>query len=637
MMPIMDRIFWRGDFFDVTLSTDVKTRLERLGNQLRIDSIEETTAAGSGHPTSCMSAADIVAALFFHEMHWDPGDPHVPNRDRFVLSKGHAAPLLYAALHEAGALPGVKLEDLRKSGSPLEGHPMPGSLPWVDVATGSLGQGLSAGLGMALAARLDGENYRVFVLIGDGEAAEGNIWEAMNLASHDKVDNLVAIFDVNELGQSDPTMFGHDMEQYRRRCEAFGWETHVINGHDMGEILRALEETRQRKGRPHAIVARTDKGHGVSFISGKPNWHGKPLPKDEAQKAIAELKEKGAEGNAAGLVQRPERRAAPQPKVGTMEPPPFKPGDSLATREAYGDALVALGKANSEVVALDGDVKNSTYSEKFKKYDPKRFFDCFIAEQNMVTMAAGFSTCGKIPFASTFATFFSRAYDNVRMAAISKANLKLVGSHAGSSIGEDGPSQMALEDIAMFRAIPDGVVLYPSDGTSTWRLVELAAGYKGVVFIRTSRPKTPEIYGPGEKFELGGFKTFDPRGTSKAVVIGAGVTLHEARKAAEQLEKDGVPVTVVDLYCIKPLNAKALSEVVSRAGGRLLVVEDHYAEGGIGDAVLAALATTGTQVRFAHACVRGLPHSAKPEELLHHSGLDAASIVAEVRKLVGQA
>jgi transketolase len=484
---------------------------------------------------------------------------------------------------------------------------------------------------MALAARLDGSPARVFVLLGDGESAEGNVWEAANLASHDKVDNLVAIFDINALGQSDPTMFAHDMEAYRKRLEAFGWDTQVIDGHDMSQILSALEKTRHRNGKPHAIAARTDKGHGVSFLSGKEGWHGKPLKGEQVQQAIDEIKAQGAEGNAAGIIQVPSGGAPP---LGTRLPlpaPGFK--EAIATREAYGDALVALGKVRPDVVALDGDVKNSTYSEFFKKANPQRFFDCFIAEQNMVTMAAGLAACGKVPFVSTFAAFFSRAYDQIRMAAISKSNVKYVGSHAGCSIGEDGPSQMALEDLAMFRAIPDSLVLYPSDGNSTWRCVELAAEFRGPVFIRTSRPKTPIVYDAKESFKMGEFKTFKSE-NSKAVIIGAGVTFHEAHKAQKALADKGTAVTVIDLYCLKPLNAVSLSNAIKEAGGRVLVVEDHYPEGGLGEAVLHALATTGTSAKFAQAAVTSIPVSGKPEELMHHYGLDAESIVTQVGKLL---
>ncbi|MHB2019724.1 MAG: transketolase [Candidatus Xenobia bacterium] len=618
----------------MSLTAAVQTRLEKLGNQLRIDSIIATTAAGSGHPTSCMSAADLVAAVFFHEMRWDPGNPKAPTRDRFVLSKGHAAPLLYSALHEAGAIPGLQLTDLRKFGSPLEGHPSPITLPWVDVATGSLGQGLSAGLGMAVAQRMDGYDSRVYVLLGDGELAEGNVWEAMNLAGHDKVDNLIALLDINALGQSDPTMFEHHMDAYKQRCEAFGWDTQVIDGHDMGQILTALEKARQRNGKPHAIVARTDKGHGVSFLSGKPGWHGKPLSKAEADKAIEEIKAKGVEGGSGIHVERPAPARDGKASGGDGAPPvpSYKKGESHATREAFGDALAAIGKVHPEIVALDGDVKNSTYSEKFKKVYPNRFVECFIAEQNMVAMAAGLSTCGKVPFASTFAAFFSRAYDQIRMAAISQCNVKLVGSHAGVSIGEDGPSQMALEDIAMMRAIPDAAVLYPSDAVSTFRLLEQAVAHRGIVFMRTSRPKTPVIYDANESFPVGGFKVFRPGRGEQAVVVGAGVTLHQALGAQEALKKDGIEVAVVDLYSVKPLDGDALRRLVSECGNRVVVVEDHYPEGGLGDAVLSALSRAHADVW--KVAVTSIPHSGTPDEMLKKYGLDAASIAEKVRTVL---
>lgn len=602
-------------------------RLQGIANQLRIHSITSTTAAGSGHPTSCCSAADLVAALFFGHMRYDPKNPHFHNNDRFVLSKGHAAPLLYAAWAEAGFVPVAELQKLRQLDSDLEGHPTP-RLAFADVATGSLGQGLSVGAGIALAARLDNLDYFTYVLLGDGECAEGSVWEAASLAGIYKLNNLVAIADINRLGQSQATAFGHDLDVYRKRFEAFGWRTETIDGHDMEEILEVLAAA-GLGSQPLAILAKTYKGAGVSFLQDKDGWHGKPLNKEEATKAIAELEPKAK--SAVGLeIPAPKQLPAPNTQPpGSYPPINYKLGDSVATREAYGSALVRIGEADSRVVALDGDTKNSTYSEKFLKKFPDRFTECFIAEQNMVGVATGFGTRGKVPFASTFACFFSRAFDQIRVAGISMANLKLAGSHVGVSIGEDGPSQMGLEDLAMMRAVAGSTVLYPSDAVATEKLVEQMALTKGISYLRTSRPKTPVIYNNDEQFPVGGAKVL--RQGDKATIVAAGVTLFEALKAADALKSEGIGITVIDAYSVKPLGKDVIREAASKTNNVVVTVEDHYTEGGLGDAVAGELSSAGVKVH--KMAVTELPHSGKPNELLARYGIDADSIVKKIKSL----
>src|SRR5215475_13884852 len=503
--------------------------LKGVANQLRIHSIEATTAAGSGHPTSCCSAADVVAALFFGHMRYDPKNPHFYNNDRFILSKGHAAPLLYAAWAETGRFPTDLLLTLRQLDSDLEGHPTP-RLPFVDVATGSLGQGLAVGVGMALCARLDNLDYRTYVLMGDGECAEGAVWEAASLAGINQLNNLVAIVDVNRLGQSQETAFGHNMAAYKKRFEAFGWRTEEIDGHDMDEIVEVLAAV-GLGNQPLVILAKTLKGAGISFIQDKEGWHGKPLNKEEAVRAIAEL-QPSAKSGIGQSIPAPTQLPAPKNEAPSSYPPiNYKLGDLVATREAFGAALLRIGEADPRIVGLDGDTKNSTYSEKFFKKFPNRFCECFIAEQNMVGVATGYSTRGKVPFASTFACFFSRAFDQIRVAGISMANIKLVGSHVGVSIGEDGPSQMGLEDIAMMRSIAGSAVLYPSDAVCAEKLMEQMASHRGIAFLRTSRPKTPVLYNNDESFPIGGAKVLRQSADDKLTVVAAGVTLYEALKA----------------------------------------------------------------------------------------------------------
>jgi len=608
--------------------------LHNVSTQLRIDSVRSTSEAGSGHPTSCCSAADLVAALFFAEMRFDPRDPHHPGSDRFILSKGHAAPLLYAAWAEAGAFDRARLMTLREISSDLEGHPTP-RLPFVDVATGSLGQGICAAVGSALNARRIGSDYRTYCLLGDGESAEGSVWEAADVAAYDGLDNLCGITDVNGLGQSRATMWQHDMDQFARRWQAFGWHALVIDGHDLNAVLAAYAEARATKGRPTMIVARTVKGKGISFVEGKEHWHGKAFKKgEELDRAMAELeaqfRPEGAGVDLASQIARPASRpAAPAPPK-PVAPPSYAPSDQVATREAYGTALVKLAESDSRVVALDADVGNSTYSEKLEKAFPNRFFQNFIAEQAMIGSAMGLAARGAIPFPSTFACFLTRAADFIRMAAISNVNIKLAGSHAGVSIGEDGPSQMALEDLAMCCAQPDYVVLYPCDAVSTERLMALAATHVGPVYIRTSRPKTPVIYKSDEPFTIGGFKVLRQSANDVVTVVGAGVTVFEALKAFDVLKAAGTSIRVIDLYSVAPCDRAGLVEAGSATRNRIITVEDHYAAGGIGDAVAQAVA--GTAIQVERLAVREIARSGKPDELLDRYGISSAHIVEAVKR-----
>jgi transketolase len=612
--------------------------LKNVATRLRIDSLRSTTEAGSGHPTSCFSAADVMAAVFFGEMRFDPKDPHNADSDRFVLSKGHAAPILYAAWAEAGAFDRSELLKLREIGSDLEGHPTP-RLPFVDVATGSLGQGICAAIGTALNARRIKSAYRTYVLLGDGESAEGSVWEAANVGAIDRLDNLCGFTDVNGLGQSRETMWDHDMAQFERRWKAFGWHAIVIDGHDMVQILDALDEARRTTGQPTMILARTIKGKGVAAVEGKEGWHGKAFKKgDEADKAVAELEAQfvpvpggGKDVNLAQQIPKPTTtlRAVVTPKP--PAPPSYKAGELVATREAYGTAIAKLAAVDPRVVALDADVKNSTFSDQFEKVAPDRFYQNYIAEQVMVGSAMGLAARGAIPFPSTFACFLSRAADFVRMAAISNVGIKMAGSHAGVSIGEDGPSQMALEDLAMCRTQPNFSVLYPCDAVSTERLITLMAYHPGPAYMRISRPKTPVIYSADETFTIGGLKVVRESNRDVATVIGAGVTLFEALKAHDQLKAEGTSIRVIDLYSVQPIDRDALVKAGRATGGRLITVEDHYAEGGIGDAVAEAVADSGMTVH--RIAVREIPRSGKPEELLERFGISAAHIVEAVRNV----
>jgi transketolase len=600
---------------------------------LRIASVRATTAAGSGHPSSCCSAAEIVAALFFAVMRYDPKNPRHPGNDRFVLSKGHAAPLLYAAWAEAGLFDPAELLKLRTLHSDLEGHPTP-RLSFVDMATGSLGQGLSAGVGIALNAKvLDRSDVRTYVLMGDGESVEGSVWEAAELARHYALDNLCAIVDVNRFGQSDPTMLQHDLDAYRSRWVGFGWHAVVVDGHDPAALLAAFDQAGRTTGKPTVLLARTLKGKGISFVEDRADWHGKPLKQgEEAQRAIDELTRQVKPGAAQPQIRRPNATRESARPITAMAPPTYQSTDSVATREAFGAALAALGESNPSVVVLDADVKNSTFTDKFAKHFPDRFFENFIAEQNMVGAAVGLAACGKIPFAATFACFLTRAYDFIRMAAISHANIKLMGSHVGVSIGEDGPSQMGLEDIAMMAAQPEVVVLYPSDAVCTHRVVEAAAAHHGPVYIRTGRPKTPILYGNAEPFRIGGSKIVRQSTADQLTIVAAGVTLFEALKAHDQLKAAGIPVRVIDLYSIVPIDRATLLESARATQGLVLTVEDHYAHGGLGDAVLSAVSSEG--IRVHKLAVREIPHSGKPDELLERFGISARHIVETAKRLL---
>jgi transketolase len=605
--------------------------LRNVAAQLRIDSVRSTTEAGSGHPTSCLSAADIVATLFFGQMRFDPKAPQNPDNDRFVLSKGHAAPILYAAWAEAGLFPRADLLKLRQIDSDLEGHPTP-RLPFVDVATGSLGQGICAAIGIALNARRIKSEYRTYVMLGDGEMAEGSVWEAANAAVYQKLDNLCAIIDVNGLGQSQPTQFGFDMEDIAARWKAFGWHTLVVDGHNIPALQQAFAEARETKGRPTMVLARTLKGKGLSAIEGKEGWHGKALKKGkEADDAIAELERQLVPDAPAPVIPPPPARQRPEPSpdYSKMPAPAYKLGDVVATREAWGVALAAVGGVDERIVALDADVKNSTFSDKFQKQHGDRFFQDFIAEQVMVGASMGLAARGAIPFPATFACFLSRAADFIRMAGISFVNVKLTGSHAGISIGEDGPSQMALEDLAIMRAVPDCAVLYPCDAVSTERLVVEMAKYEGLAYMRTSRPKTPVTYGPDEQFPIGGSKVLRQSDDDAAVVVAAGVTVFEALKAYDELKKDGISIRVIDAYSVQPIDTVTLVAAAEATDGRVITVEDHYSAGGLGDAVSEAIASVGSAVR--RLAVGEIPRSGQPDELLDRYGISARHIVEAVK------
>jgi transketolase len=608
-----------------------RTELWReLAQQLRVDSIRATAAAGSGHPTSAMSAADLIAVLAEKYLRYDFDRPEHPNNDHLIFSKGHASPLLYALYAAAGAIDDDELLSLRRLGSRLEGHPSP-ALPWVDIATGSLGFGLPVGVGIALAAKtVDARPHRVWVLAGDSEMAEGSVWEAFEHASYWRLDNLTVIVDVNRLGQSGQTMLGWNVASYLERARAFGWAAFSVDGHDSIAIDEALSEATATGGLPSVIVARTRKGKGVAAVEDKPGWHGKVLPNPEA--AIAEL----------GGRRRLRIQVAPPPddppaRIYTLERPlmpAYAVGTAKATRRAYGEALAALGAAREDVVAMDGEVSNSTFSGLFNEAHPERFFEMFVAEQQMIAAAVGFDVRGLTPFASAFAAFFSRAYDFVRMAAVSRASIRIAGSHAGVVTGEDGPSQMALEDIAMFRAVHGSTVLYPSDANQTARLVALAADNPGVTYLRLTRADTPVIYPVYEEFSIGGSRLLRASAHDRVTIAAAGITVHEALEAARRLAAEGIRVRVLDLYSVKPIDKDTLRTAVQETQGRLVTVEDHWPEGGLGDAVLEAIADANVPLRTVTLAVRNLPGSGRPDELLHAAGIDAPAIVAAVRALL---
>ncbi|MET7479356.1 transketolase [Streptomyces sp. NPDC005648] len=610
--------------------------LTELAQQLCVDSVRAADAAGSGHPTSSMSAADLMAVLLAHHLRYDFDRPAHPGNDRFVLSKGHASPLLYSAYKAAGAIDDAELLTFRKLGSRLEGHPTPRQLPWVETATGSLGQGLPVGVGIALAGkRLDRTGYRVWVLTGDSELAEGSVWEAAEHAAYEHLDNLTAIVDVNRLGQRGPTRHGHDLDAYARRFQAFGWHTIEVDGHDVDAVDRAYGEAISTSGQPTAILARTLKGKGVEAVQDREGLHGKPLP--DADEAIQELG--GRRDLRVQVHEPPAARMLHAVRAGHLELPRWEKGDpekGVATRDAYGQALAALGTARGDIVALDGEVGDSTRSEFFGKEHPDRYFECYIAEQQMVAAAVGLAARGRVPYASTFAAFLSRAYDFVRMASISGAGINLVGSHAGVAIGQDGPSQMGLEDLAMMRSVYGSTVLYPCDANQTAKLVAEMAGCEGVRYLRTSRGESPVIYGPDDEFPVGGSKVLRSSDEDRLTLVAAGVTVRQALTAADALEREGIRARVIDLYSVKPVDRRTLRRAAEDTGC-LVTVEDHHEEGGLGDAVLDAFLDGRPVPRLVRLAVRDMPGSASPDEQLHAAGIDAESIAAAGKLLVEEA
>ncbi|HZU56577.1 MAG TPA: transketolase [Actinocrinis sp.] len=640
-----------------------RAELYALGRQLRVDSVRASTAAGSGHPSSSMSAADLMAVLMARHLRYDWDDPANPANDHLILSKGHASPLLYSMFRAAGVISEDELMNTYRRSGRLQGHPTP-VLPWVDVATGSLGQGIGYGVGVALAgSKLDRLPYRVWVLCGDSEMAEGSVWEALDKAAHYELNNFTAIIDVNRLGQTGATEFGWDVERYAHRVTAFGCRSLTIDGHDIDEITAAYEAV-ELADRPTVIIARTVKGSGFSEIENKPDWHGKQLPEDMAQRAIEELggvtaihvrgplpegaqsaeslgSQESQQSPGTGGPSAPSRsqsqaadgqRAATAQRAAPIEPPRFELGEKIATRKAFGQALAALG-ARPDVVALDGEVGNSTYTELFEKDHPQRFFQMYIAEQQMVATAVGFSVRGYRPFAATFAAFLTRAHDFLRMAAISQADLCVVGSHCGVEIGADGPSQMGLEDIAMMRSVHDSTVLYPSDAPSAAALTIAMADLPGISYLRTTRGGYPVLYGPDERFPIGGCKVWGESPDDVVTLVGAGVTLHECLSAATELARQGIATRVVDLYSVKPIDAESLGRCAQQTR-LLMVVEDHHPEGGIGEAVAAVIAKGWPRqagARFAHLAVESLPGSASTPQALDAAGLSAEHIVRAVR------
>lgn len=612
--------------------------LQRKAYNLRVASLTMTSVAGSGHPTSCLSAADIVSTLFFYAMQFDPQHFNNPHNDHFILSKGHAAPLLYAAWKEMGFLTYEELLAYRSINSPLEGHPTK-RFAYAECATGSLGMGLSIGVGMGLAARLNAGDSRAYVLMGDAEIAEGSVWEAAELASFYELDNVIAIVDDNRLGQSTESLHGRNSARYAQQFAAFGWATHVVDGHDITALQQVLDQARATQGQPTVIIAQTYKGYGVSFIEDVLGWHGKALDKEQLEQALQELAQKFPEAasyDENSYHWKPKLLPRGEPKNShsfvSLTKSTYTPGESIPTRKAYGKVLAQLGGIYPDIVCLDAEVKNSTYADIFEDAFPDRFVQCFVAEQNMVGMGVGFDRCGAIPFISTFGVFFNRAFDQIRMAAIGNARLRLVGSHAGVSIGQDGPSQMALEDIALMRTLPNSVVVYPSDAVSTHALVYEMVNYTaGISYLRTTRMATPVIYDSDEKFPIGGCKVLRSTTHDAACVVAAGVTLVEALKAYELLKKEDIHIAVIDLYSIKPLDVSTLIQVGRASNNRIITVEDHYHAGGLGEAVISALRTP--HINVACLAVPMLPRSGQPHELLALMGIDAQAIVTAVKNM----
>jgi transketolase len=598
-------------------------QLAELGQQLRVDAVRASAAAGSGHPTSSMSAADLMAVLLARHLRYDFDTPDNPGNDHLIFSKGHASPLLYAMFAAAGAISDAELLTFRKLDSRIEGHPTP-RLPWIDVATGSLGQGLPVGVGLALTGRyLDRLPYRVWVLCGDSELAEGSMWEAFEEAGYSKLDNLTVIVDVNRLGQRGPTRHGWDTAAYARRIGAFGWHTIEIDGHDIERIDRAFTEAASVTGHPTAIIARTRKGRGVAAVEDAEHRHGKPLSDPDA--AITEL---GGRKSLRVMPKRPEPLLSRPVETAELKLPSYSVGDTVATRTAFGEAVASLGDARSDIVVLDGEVGDSTKSELFAESHPDRFFQAYIAEQQLVASAVGMRARGWIPYLATFAAFLTRAYDFLRMAAISRADLRVVGTHAGVAIGQDGPSQMGLEDLAAFRAIFGSTVLYPCDANQTAHLLSTMTVRKGISYLRATRGETPVIYEPGENFPIGGSRVLRSSPEDRLTIVAAGVTVFEALRAADTLKDDGLAVRVIDCYSVKPIDTDTLRQAATDTG-RVITVEDHWPEGGLGDAVLAALADISAPVQ--KLAVRGMPGSATPAEQLHEAGIDSAAIVTAAR------
>ncbi len=601
------------------------TELKEIATVLRRDVLKMTTSAGSGHPTSCLSAAEIIACLFFHEMKYEITNAYQPENDEFILSKGHAAPILYAALFRSKCTD-TNLHTLRQFHSPLEGHPLPGTLPWIKVATGSLGQGAAVGIGMAIAAKYQKRNARTYVLLGDSECAEGSVYEALEIAPKYKLDNLCLIVDVNRLGQSGETLLGHDIHQYKQRFAAFGWNVLTADGHNIPQLLAALAKARKQKGKPSIILAKTLKGKGVPFLENKEGWHGKALSEEQLEKALKILPDPFFP---VVKIKHPGKAKQQERIWKTIEITDSK--EDVATRVAFGKGLAQLAKLNPEIITLDAEVKNSTETEEVEKKTPHQFIQSYIAEQNMIGMALGLSTKRLLPVASTFAAFLTRAHDQLRMAALSQANMIVNGSHVGISIGEDGPSQMALEDIALFRTLPHSTIFYPSDGVSTEAILNICGELPGLKYIRTTRPKTPMVYKKTEKFEVGEFKVHTTQKQNSAVIAAAGITFHEAMKAAKRLEGEGIPVAVVDCYCIKPFNGKRFVDLLKKSNNTLVIVEDHYAEGGLGEMLLSEIKNENIAVE--HLCVKEMPHSGSKERLLEEYNISEKAIVRTIRKL----
>uniref|UniRef100_A0AC35F9Z0 Transketolase-like pyrimidine-binding domain-containing protein n=1 Tax=Panagrolaimus sp. PS1159 TaxID=55785 RepID=A0AC35F9Z0_9BILA len=624
----------------LTMATDQISKIGDAANRMRISAIDMTCASKSGHPTSSASAAEIVATLFFGEMRYSVEHPRHVGADRFILSKGHACPILYAAWEEAGLLTREQTLTLRKIDSDIEGHPTP-RLNFIDVATGSLGQGLGYAAGMAYVGKyVDKASYRVYTLLGDGESSEGAVWEAAAFSAHYKLDNLVAIVDVNRLGQSEAAPLGHNIEMFADRFRAFGFHAIVVDGHDVAALLKAFAEAKTIKNKPTAILCKTFKGKGIKDVEDQDNWHGKPVAAEAVKEIQARIKGDKPKWNIPSVVTDVKEHDLKLGSIKMSSPPSYKLGDKIATRQAYGTALTKLADTCKQILAFDADTKNSTFSIEVLKKHPEQFVECFIAEQNMVSAAIGAGCRDRtIPFCSTFAAFFTRAADQIRMGAISFANVKLCGSHAGISIGEDGPSQMALEDLALFRTVPNSVVFYPSDGTSAERAVELAANIRGIVFIRTGRPALPVLYEPNEHFEVGKAKvlknTLDGKGKG-VVLIGSGVTLYEALKAHDELNSAGIKSAVIDLFTIKPIDTNTILETARAIGEnpQIITIEDHYQAGGIGEAVASAVSSSNDKVRVHSIFVKDVPRSGPPDALLDMFGISAKHIVAKAKSIV---